>query len=433
MTRATGRPPGYGPSLPPGRRPPGLGSTAPRRVPPGLVTVAVAVAGILILVVAGVARAARPAAAVAASPGLAWRFSPAANTVTVRLTPGDGPSSRQILARSYLTVINEGNGRPSRRSGAGRMVQVPVPPGRQTRLLVHVKGPEPFHRILSVTAPPLLRVIRFRRTSGGLLLSLSSGLRRPRPESLCHEDVVSSPVPSEVEVARSPDACRAILRLTARNGEQAAVPVSVPALPEVPLYAFASPARRAIYITVDDGWTPSSRVLAIMRRTHLPVTAFLIQEAARQHLPYWRAFVRAGGTVGDHSVSHPDLAKLTLGQATVQWAQARQALGRWLGQAPLLGRPPYGDFDNTVLAAAHQSGLKALAGWSVTVGSDGIHTWDGQRLEPGEIVLLHWVPGLGRQLIWLLAAIHRQHLRPSPLTVTSFAGITPQRHSLGGD
>ena len=431
MTRDTGGPPGYGPSLPPGRRPPGLRPAASRRVPPGLV--AVAVTGMLVLGMAGIAEAARPEAAVTAQPGLAWSFSPAANTVTVRLTPGDGPSSRQILARSHLTVTGEGNGRPRRRSGAGRMVQVFVPPGRRTRLLVQVNGPEPFHRVLSVTAPPLLRVIRSRQTTSGLLLALSSSLRRPRPETLCHEDAVSSPEPSEVAVARSPDACRAMLRLTARNGEQAVVPVSVPALPEVPLYAFASPARRAIYITIDDGWTPSSRVLAIMRRTHLPVTAFLIQEAARQHLPYWRAFIRAGGTVGDHSVSHPDLTKLTLGQATLQWAQARQALGRWLGQAPLLGRPPYGDFDRTVLAAARQGGLKALAGWSVTVDGDGIRTWDGQGLEPGEIVLLHWVPGLGHQLIRLLAAIHRQHPRPSPLTAAGFAGITPQRHSLGGD
>ena len=69
-----------------------------------------------------------------------------------------------------------------------------------------------------------------------------------------------------------------------------------------------------------------------MRRTHLPVTAFLIEQAAQRDLPYWRAFVAAGGTVGDHTVSHPDLTKLTLGQATAQWGQARLALGRWLGR-----------------------------------------------------------------------------------------------------
>jgi peptidoglycan/xylan/chitin deacetylase (PgdA/CDA1 family) len=94
------------------------------------------------------------------------------------------------------------------------------------------------------------------------------------------------------------------------------VPVAVPAMPEVPLYSFASSADRAIYITVDDGWTPSRMVLSIMRRTHVPVTAFLIEQAAQRNLPYWPAFVQAGGMVGDHTVSHPRLTALTHGQAT---------------------------------------------------------------------------------------------------------------------
>jgi len=210
-------------------------------------------------------------------------------------------------------------------------------------------------------------------------------------------------------------------------------PEPISALPKTPVYSFAHSAGRAVYITVDDGWTPSQRVLAIMRQTRLPVTAFLIEQAARQHLAYWRAFVSAGGTIGDHTVSHPNLTKLTLARATAQWAQARQAFGHMLGQTPVLGRPPYGAFNRTVRAAAYRSGLKILVGWSVVADSDGIHTWDDKPLRPGEIVLLHWVPGLGRQLTRLLAVFRARHLNPTPLTPASFTGITPQRRSLDGD
>src|SRR6266480_3687461 len=93
-----------------------------------------------------------------------------------------------------------------------------------------------------------------------------------------------------------------------------------------------------------------------------------------------------------------------------QWGHARLALGRWAGKAPLMGRPPYGAFDRTVAAAAYRAGLKALVGWSASVSSTGVHTWDGKPLEPGEIVLLHWDPGLGRQLTKLLRVIHAEHL-----------------------
>jgi peptidoglycan/xylan/chitin deacetylase (PgdA/CDA1 family) len=362
---------------------------------------------------------------------VAWVLYPASNTVIVRLTAGGGPRGRQVLAGSRLTV--SGAGREMRGRAGGGMVRVPVPPGRRVQLVVQVEGPWPLRKTLPVTVPPALRVIASRRDSAGVLVRMSAPLRHLPHGRLCGADKLSFPASSQVAVAKSPDVCRARLRLTARDGEETVVRVTVPALPKVPLYSFASPAGRAIYITVDDGWAPSRQVLALMRRTQLPVTAFLIEQAARQDLPYWRAFVQAGGTIGDHTVSHPDLTRQTLGQATAQWAQARQALGHWLGRAPLMGRPPYGAFDSTVEAAACRGGLAVLVGWSATVGRRGIQTWDGRRLEPGEIVLLHWIPGLGQQLTGLLAAIHARHLHPMPLTAASFAGIAPQRNSLNGD
>ena len=333
MARDTGDPARRGSPFPPGPGP----AVASRRL------VTLAVTGILILVIAAVARGALSGGAVTPQPGVAWVLSPASNTVAIRLTSGGGPAGRRTEARSHLTVIEHENGsRPlRRRSKDGGTVRVPVPPGRRTRLLVRVKGPRPFTRTLTVTVPPALRVLDSGPVSGGLLVSVSSPLRRPhRP--LCGEDKVSFPGRSRVTVARSPYPCTTRLRLTAVDGEQAVLPVTVPALPEVPLYSFASSADRAIYITVDDGWTPSREVLAIMRRTHLPVTAFLIQQAAQENLPYWRAFVQAGGMVGDHTVSHPNLTKLSLGSATVQWGEARRTLGRWFGRAPSWAGPVRG-------------------------------------------------------------------------------------------
>jgi peptidoglycan/xylan/chitin deacetylase (PgdA/CDA1 family) len=387
------------------------------------------------LVVAGLAVAwlgQRADAAALAAPGVDWAVHPASNTVTIRLVPGNGPASRQILASSRLTVSGGRTLARRHRPVAGAEAWVAVPPGRRTRLVVQVSGPQPASRTLTVSLPPALRVITSRRGQGGVVVTVSSALRH-LPHRLCGANSVSFPARRQVAVARSPRVCRARLTVTARDGEQAVVRVAVPALPTVPLYSFASPAGRAVYITVDDGWTPSPQVLAIMRRTHLPVTAFLIAQAAGRDLPYWRAFVRAGGTIGDHTVSHPDLTRLALAQATSQWSQARLALGHWLGRVPAMGRPPYGAFDPAVQAAAYRGGLTALVGWSATVDGRQIQTWDGRPLAAGEIVLLHWVPGLGHQLTRLLAVIQARHLHPMPLTPASFAGQAPQRRSLKGD
>jgi peptidoglycan/xylan/chitin deacetylase (PgdA/CDA1 family) len=371
------------------------------------------------------------AAALSGTPGVAWALSPASNTVAVRLIPGNGPEGQRILVRSHLVVSGAG---PARQGPDGAAVRVPIRPGTRARLQVQVDGPRPEQRTLTVAMPRALRITRSRHAASGLLVSASSPLRRQPHRPLCGKDTVSFPAAREVAVASGPAPCQAWLRVTARDGEQAAVRVTIPAMHEIPVYSFANPAHRAIYITVDDGWTPSPKVLDLMRQTHLPVTAFLILQAAQRNLPYWRAFVAAGGTVGDHTVSHPNLTKLSLGQAAAQWGQARAGLGRLLGHTPLMGRPPYGAFDRTVEAAAFRGGLKALVGWSATVGSTGaVHTWDGRKLEPGEIVLLHWVPGLGHQMVQLLRAIRAQHLTPTPLNPADFAGVAPQRHSLDGD
>ena len=369
---------------------------------------------------------------------LAWAFSPASNTVTIRLTSSAGEAGQQVLDHSRLAVSENGGGRWS---AGGGTVRVPVPAGGQASLLIRFTGPQPLTRTLTITVPAPPRIVASGASSGRWLMYASGPLRLGPPQVLCGTDAVSQVAPAQVAVSESAAACHAQLQLTAQDGEQAAVPVTIPARPEakaraVPvarLYCFANPAGRAIYITIDDGWTPSTEVLDLMHQTYLPITAFLIADAAREHLSYWKAFVAAGGMIGDHTVSHPYLTKLTLGKATAQWGQARTALGRWLGQTPAVGRPPYGAFDRTVEVAAARAGLTALAGWSATMSGNRIETWNGKPLGPGEIVILHWVPGLGHQLTVLLAAIRALHLNPAPLTPASFAGIAPQQHSLNGD
>ena len=317
--------------------------------------------------------------------------------------------------------------------------------GRSGTAPVQLARSRPLTRTLRASAapPPPPRIVASGAGSGRWLMWTSDPLRAGPPQVLCGTDEVSLVAPSQVAVTESAAACHAQLQLTAQDGEQAAVPVTIPALSKAKvhavsasvarLYCFANPAGRAIYITIDDGWTPSDEVLDLMHQTYLPITAFLIAEAAEEHLSYWNAFVAAGGMIGDHTVSHPYLTKLTLSRATAQWGQARTSLGRWLGQTPVMGRPPYGAFDRKVEVAAARAGLTALAGWSATMSGDRIETWNGKPLSPGEIVILHWVPGVGHQLTVLLAAIRALHLNPTPLTPASFSGIAPQQHSLNGD
>src|SRR5262245_54558455 len=155
------------------------------------------------------------------------------------------------------------SGRPRSVGGRSRSCPPPTPQLRSALagfgalMLLAMSAAALGQRAHAGAAVPLaLRVLSARRSAAGVLISLSAPVRRVPVPPLCGKDRVSFPAPAEVFVASSPYRCRATLRVTARDGGRAMVPVAVPAVSGVPLYAFASPANDAIYITVDDGWTP---------------------------------------------------------------------------------------------------------------------------------------------------------------------------------
>lgn len=202
---------------------------------------------------------------------------------------------------------------------------------------------------------------------------------------------------------------------TTREDHPVTYPAPANAPPPAPLYWFGSPAGGHVYITIDDGWVPSARVLSLMQRTHVPLTAFLIEDAVREHLAYWRAFAAAGGVIEDHTLSHPDLALVPYTEDLQQWQQPLAAYRQWFGQLPTVGRPPYGGVDPTVQRAATAAGLHGIVMWSAVMEPSGLVTWNHGPLEPGEIILLHWDPGLYGELQRLLAVIAARHLVPAPL------------------
>ena len=113
--------------------------------------------------------------------GVAWVFSPASNTVTIRVTSQAGTAGQQVLAHSRLAVSENGDGYAGRWSAAGGTVQVPVPAGGRTSLLVQLTGPQSLTRTLTVSAPPPLRIVASGASSGRWLVFTSGPLRAGPP------------------------------------------------------------------------------------------------------------------------------------------------------------------------------------------------------------------------------------------------------------
>ncbi len=184
---------------------------------------------------------------------------------------------------------------------------------------------------------------------------------------------------------------------------------TLPPGPRAPVVSRVAVHAPVVFITIDDGYTRDPRVLALVKLLHLPITAFVIRGPALAGLAYWRALQAAGARIEDHTITHPHLQQLDLADQEHEICGPLDEFATWFGTRPTLFRPPYGDYDEATRYAAATCGIHAVVLWRATL-SDGKLAAQGGRLQPGDIILMHWRPTLYDDLVHLLALLRAQHL-----------------------
>lgn len=153
-----------------------------------------------------------------------------------------------------------------------------------------------------------------------------------------------------------------------------------------------------VFVTIDDGWTKDPAALAVLAEHHIPVSAFVIGAVARADPGFWRALVAQGGAVEDHTDTHPPLAGRP---PEVQQAEICAPVDedqRLFGRRPTLFRPPYGSMDGATVVGASHCGLSAVVLWDATFLRGRLQRATPGPLQAGDIILLHWIPGLAADL-----------------------------------
>ena len=172
---------------------------------------------------------------------------------------------------------------------------------------------------------------------------------------------------------------------------------------------------RVVFITIDDGWHPLPDVFAFLQAHQAPVSAFLIAPIARRDAEFYRQVLTLGGTVEDHTMHHPNLARLSLGSQTTEFCQAADLVAATFGRRPLLARPPYGSENQYTDQAIGACGMYVTVLWDATFSNHGFRLTHPGGLRPGDIILMHWGPGLLQDLQTLFPLLDATGLRPAPL------------------
>ena len=155
------------------------------------------------------------------------------------------------------------------------------------------------------------------------------------------------------------------------------------------------PDKPMIALTFDDGPGPGTRrILRALESVDGRATFCMVGDRVNDYAQTARMVAEQGSEIATHTLSHPNLAKLSAGEVRAELEQSIAAIEQVTGVRPGVLRPPYGSTSEDVQQVCREMGV-VIANWNVDTedwrvrDADAIlnHVLDNAR--DGAIVLCH--------------------------------------------
>jgi len=147
-----------------------------------------------------------------------------------------------------------------------------------------------------------------------------------------------------------------------------------------------------VFLTIDDGAYKGPDVVTSLQAHQLKATLFLAKSFIANDPYFFNHLTAQGSRIENHTLSH-DL-KMTKDMNYTQqkaeicgMADYEQAT---YGRRPIYYRPPGGAYTDVMRKAAYDCGMKAVVTWMVTINNGSLQYQIGDKLRPGDIVLMHF-------------------------------------------
>jgi len=154
--------------------------------------------------------------------------------------------------------------------------------------------------------------------------------------------------------------------------------------------------KKYIALTFDDGPQDetTNRILETLDEFDAKATFFMLGKNAEQFPELAKRVADEGHEVANHSITHANLNAMNVNRIEEEMTHSQDQIEEATGERPILFRPPYGNYNDTVLDLAEQTDQSVVL-WS-------LDTYDWQHLNanatyeivknnvyPGSIILMH--------------------------------------------
>jgi len=171
------------------------------------------------------------------------------------------------------------------------------------------------------------------------------------------------------------------------------------------------PSRKTLYLTFDAGYENgcTEKILDVLKLHQVPAAFFLVGNYMEKNADLVRRMVDEGHTVGNHTMHHYDMSKLTTQEAFSRELQELEALYKEITGQDMekYYRPPQGIYSQENLKMAQELGYKTVF-WSLAYvdwNNDAQPSREEAfrkllpRTHPGAVVLLHSTSQTNAQIL----------------------------------
>ena len=134
---------------------------------------------------------------------------------------------------------------------------------------------------------------------------------------------------------------------------------------KLPIYCVEK-TEKLISISFDCAWGVeyTDKILDELDRHGVKCTFFAVEFWVEKYPEYAKKIVERGHELGTHSKTHPYMSKLTKGQVCDELNSSSKKIEETTGIKPTLFRPPYGDYNNTLIETCAELNLYPIQ-WDV--------------------------------------------------------------------
>ena len=165
----------------------------------------------------------------------------------------------------------------------------------------------------------------------------------------------------------------------------------------VPIYSVERD-DKCIALTIDAAWGNqyTEEIINILDKYNVRITFFTVDFWAKEYPDDINALKLHGHEIGNHSATHPDMAKLSKEKIEKELLTTWETQVKYAGSSAVrLFRAPYGSYNNTLIETCSEYGFQCIQ-WDV----DSIDWKEGAKpqdvinrvltkTKPGSIILMH--------------------------------------------